>query len=76
MKNVLKKAASIVLSATILTGSMLNLASSRIYAQETGSGSVQKEFFVAVDGSDENDGSRDFSICYSRKGPSGSRQNQ
>ena len=60
MKNVLKKAASIVLSATILTGSMLNLASSRIYAQETGSGSVQKEFFVAVDGSDENDGSRDF----------------
>ena len=60
MKNVLKKAASIVLSATILTGSMLNLASPRIYAQETGSESVQKEFFVSVDGSDENDGSRDF----------------
>ncbi len=56
MKGVFKKTASIVLSALMLTGSLLPMTS-QLSVQAATQQNIQAEFFVSPDGNDQNDGS-------------------
>ncbi len=59
MKGVLKKTASILLSASLLTGSWLGALP--VNAAETGAENekIQQQFYVAVNGNDNGDGSKE-----------------
>ena len=56
MKGVLKKTASVLLSASLLTGSWIGSVPAN--AEETEE-KIQQEFYVSVTGSDSGDGSKE-----------------
>lgn len=59
MKGLWKKTASIVLSASLLTGSWLGAMPGMMTQAKTADENVQQEFYVSVNGDDNGDGSKE-----------------